>query len=79
MDSKTARESVIKPKLIEILGATIANALLTHALVSSMQGKTEQERIRLMVAFICSDHRVIELWGASQTERQKKEWLALAV
>ena len=77
MDAKTARETVIKPKLIEVFGNTIASSLITNATLAGLKGTTEHDKLNLMVEAICSDKKVVAMWGTSQTERQKKEWLGL--
>ena len=77
MDAQTARETVIKPKLVEVFGNTIASSLITKAAMAGMAGTSEQEKLKLMADFICADPRVLGMWGNAQTERQKKEWLAL--
>ncbi len=77
MDAKTARETVIKPKLVEVFGNAIASSLLTPAIVAGMQGTTEQDKLRLMVEAICSNPKVVGMWGAAQTDRQKRQWLTL--
>lgn len=77
MDAKTVRETVIKPKLIGMFGNSIASSLLTRATTAGMRGNTEQEKLKLMIEAICSDQRVVGMWGATQTARQKTEWLKL--
>ncbi|MCL5960123.1 MAG: hypothetical protein M1358_12565 [Chloroflexi bacterium] len=77
MDAKTARETVIKPKLVEVFGNTIASTLITGAIAAGMKGSSEHEKLKLMVECICANQKVVGMWGASQTERQKREWLNL--
>jgi len=77
MDAQTARETVIKPKLVEVFGNAIASSLITKAAMAGMAGTSEQEKLKLMADFICADPRVLGMWGNAQTERQKREWLAL--
>ena len=77
MDAQTVREKTIKPKLIEMVGNSIASALITVATVEGAGGASEQEKLRLTVNSICADPRVLGMWGNAQTEKQKKEWLAL--
>ena len=74
MDAKTAVETVIKPKLIEIFGDRITNFAIIKANGILAQGKTEQEKLKLAVNSICSDPKVKGMWGAAQTEKQKQEW-----
>jgi len=75
MDVKTIRETVIKPKLIEIFGNIIANSLLSKATLASMKGITEKDKLQLIVECICSDPKVKGMWGTAQSMRQKTEWL----
>ena len=77
MDAKTARETVIRPKLAELFGNTMASALTTQATLAGMQGTTEQDKLRRMVEAICSSPKVVGMLGAAQMERQKREWLRL--
>ena len=77
MDAQTARETIIKPKLGEVFGNAIASNLITKATIASQSGTSEQEKLKLIVDSICADARVTGMWGNAQTERQKKEWLAL--
>lgn len=78
MDVRTLRDTLIKPKLVEMFGNGMALTLLTVALSASMKGKTETERIHLMVEAICSDKRVVGMWGAARAQQQKNEWMKLA-
>jgi len=79
MDAKTIKETVIKPKLIEIFGNTIGNSLITKATLAGMRGNSEQEKLALMVEAICSNPIVVGMWGAAQTEKLKQEWLKCLV
>jgi len=77
MDAQTARETVIKSKLVEVFGNAIASSLITKAAMAGMGGASEQEKLRLTADYICADPKVLGMWGNAQAERQKKEWLAL--
>ena len=77
MDAKTVREQIIRPKLEEVFGSTITNALITLSIAAGMGGKTEPEKLKLMVESICSDPKVVSMWGAAQIATYKKEWMAL--
>ena len=77
-DAKTMRETIIKPKLTEMFGVTLASVLLTDATLAGMAGKTEREKIQIMLDKICGDKKVLGMWGAAQTAKQKQEWLKLA-
>jgi hypothetical protein len=77
MDAKTALETVLKPKLTEVFGTSMGGFLVTKAFGAGISGKSDAEKLQLMVESICSDPKVIGMWGASQTARQKGEWLCL--
>jgi hypothetical protein len=77
VDVWTIRETVIKPKLIEVFGTAIGNFLLTNGIVAGMQGSTEEEKLRLTVESICSDPRAVGMWGKVGAEKQKQEWFGL--
>ncbi len=76
MDAKTVRETIIKPKLVDVFGTAIANTLVTKSIAAGMTGGTEQEKLKLMIEAICSDPKVVGMWGAAQTEKQKRAWIA---
>ena len=78
MDAKEVRESIIKPKLAEVFGNIIANALVSKAAVAGMKGSTDKEKLTLIVESICSDQKVVGMWGEAQTNKQKNEWLKFA-
>jgi hypothetical protein len=77
MDAKTARDTVIKPKLVETFGASMAGLLMIKAINAGMAGSTEAEKLRLAAESICSDPKVVAMWGAAQAARQKDEWSKL--
>jgi acyl dehydratase len=77
MDAQTARETVIRAKLVEVFGGAIASSLVTKAAIAGMSGTSEKEKLQRAVDSICADARVLGMWGAAQAERQKKEWLSL--
>ena len=77
MDAKTIREKFIRPKLTEIFGSVIANALVSKAALAGMKGTNELEKLTMTVECICSDAKVIGMWGMTQSGKQKEEWLKL--
>ena len=77
MEAKEVREKIIKPKLAEFFGNIIANALVSKAAIAGMKGSSDKEKLRLMVESVCSDQKVIGIWGMAQTNKQKNEWLNL--
>ena len=76
MDARTVRDTIIKPKLAEVFGTTMTNALITTSIAAGIGGGTEQEKLKLMVESICSDPQVLSMWGAALTEKQKQAWLS---
>lgn len=75
MDPKTLREEVIRPKLVELFGSTVANTILTDSILAGMAGNTEQEKLKLIVESVCSDQKVVTMLGAAQLQKQKQEWM----
>lgn len=78
MDAKTLRDTVIKPKLVELLGGNLGLAVLTTGLSASMKGKTDSEKAHLMVEAVCADKKLVGMMGAARAQQQKNEWLKLA-
>ena len=77
MEAKEVREKVIKPKLAEFFGNIIANALVSKAAIAGMKGGSNKEKLKLMVECICTDQKILGIWGVAQTNKQKNEWLNL--
>ncbi len=75
MDAAAARDSIIKPKLAEIFGRSNANMLVGRSMAAAAKGSSEQEKFKLMVDFICSDPKVVGMWGNAQAQKQSEEWL----
>ncbi len=75
MKAETIIDSTIKPQLVEALGRQVANSLLTRATLSyvSTDG-SEKERYETLLYSICSDKRVIGVWGKQDAARQMTEW-----
>lgn len=76
MDAKTIRENEIKPKLVDSFGAALASMLLTKAIAASMKGGTEQEKLQLTIDAICTDAKVVGMWGGMRINQLKSEWLS---
>lgn len=80
MDAETAIETRIKPQLIEAFGRQVVNSLLTHATFAYViTDGSEEERFEAFIDSICSDDRVLGLWGGRTVARQRKGWGALVV
>ncbi len=76
MDAKTVRDTIVKPKLVEVFGNAIANLLVTKSMSAGMKGTNEQEKLQLMLDSICSDNKVIGMWGEAQTAKHKQSWMS---
>lgn len=78
MDTETAIETRIRPRLINTFGRRVANSLLTLATLSYVTaGGSEREKYKAFVRSICSDERVVSVWGEGVTARREEEWKAL--
>lgn len=75
MDIEAIIETRIKPQLVEAFGRQTANSLLTQATLSyvSADGE-EQERFEVFVKTICSDERVLEVWGQRGAAERVEDW-----
>ena len=78
MDLTSFRETVIKPKLVEAFGGTMASNLVTSAIVASMKDSGDKQKAEMFVDAICSNPKVVGLWGAAQARKQRGDWLAKA-
>ena len=78
MDSEKAIETEIEPQLVEDFGQEVANLLLTRAtLCYATMIAGERQRFEAFVHSICTDGRVIEVWGQETAAVQGKRWRAL--
>jgi len=77
MDANSICDKIIKSKLTDILGRTMAQALYSKAQFAAVRAINESERLALFVDFICADPHFIGMWGTAQAARQKQEWLGL--
>ena len=77
MKFSSIRDKVIKPKLIDMLGKTMAEEIYTYARFASAKGKNDRESLHYFVDRTCSDQRFLGMWGTAQADKQKKEWLDL--
>jgi hypothetical protein len=71
------RDDVIKPKLIDILGKAMAESIYKNAGFATLGVRGEQETLQAFLEKTCSDPRFVGMWGTSQAEKQKREWLEL--
>ena len=78
MDTETAIQSQIEPKLIDAFGRQLANSLLTRATLCYVTAHGgEETRYEAFVHAICSDERLVQSWGTSEAAEQEKSWRAL--
>lgn len=77
MKFTTIRDKVIKPKLIDMLGNTMAKDMFTKARFASANERDEKGMLKVFVTMICSDPKFLGMWGTAQAEKQKMEWLEL--
>jgi len=75
VDTETIIETQIEPKLIEAFGLQVTHSLLTRATLCyvAVDGDEEQ-RYAAFVRSICSDERVIGVWGAVDAAGQEQAW-----
>jgi methylenetetrahydrofolate dehydrogenase (NADP+)/methenyltetrahydrofolate cyclohydrolase len=75
MDIEAIIDAKIKPQLIEAFGRQTANSLVTQATLAyvSTDG-IEQERFEVFVQTICSDPRVLEVWGKRGAAERVEDW-----
>ena len=77
MDMDTLQEKVITPKLIESFGGSLGKIIATNAVMSTFKVTDVQERKKVYVEAVCSHKRVVAMWGESQAQKLKREWMAL--
>lgn len=77
MKFSSIRDKVIKPKLIDILGKSLAEEIYTNARFAAAKGKDDRECLQYFVEKTCSDPHFLGMWGTAQAQKQKKEWLDL--
>lgn len=71
------RDEVIKPKLIDMLGNTMADDIYRKAGYATLGVTNELEIPRIFVDKACLDPRFFGMWGTAQAEKQKSEWMEL--
>lgn len=71
------RDDVIKPKLIDMLGKAMAETIYKNAGFATACVRGERETLHVFLDKTCSDPRFVGMWGTSQAEKQKMEWLEL--
>ncbi len=71
------RDKVIKPKLIDMLGKTLAEDIYTTAQFATASTNDDRQKLRIFIDKICSDPRFIGMWGTAQADKQSREWFEL--
>jgi len=71
------RDEVIMPKLVDMLGKAMAEHVGKEARFATAGARDDHERLQITVEKTCSDPRFLGMWGKSQAQKQKKEWLEL--
>lgn len=77
MTFEEIRDRVIKPKLTDILGKTLADGLYTKARFATTGARGQRRQLETFVEMVCTDPHFIGMWGTVQAARQEKEWLEL--
>jgi hypothetical protein len=78
VDTERAIEAHIEPKLLGAFGRQVTNALLTGATLRYVIAEgAEENRFAVLVHTLCSDERVISVWGAKGAAEQEEAWKAL--
>jgi hypothetical protein len=78
VDTETAIQTQIEPRLVGALGRSVANALLTQATLCYVTTMgTESKRYEAFVHSLFSDERLIEVWGLEGARERGNTWLEL--
>ena len=74
MNATQVRDTVIKPKVLELMGERMGNSLLFRAATAAMSGSTEGEKLENTIKVVCSDPAFADMCGAAQITKYKTEW-----
>lgn len=77
MKATTIRDKIVKSKLIDMLGRTMAEEIYNKALFAATSAQSDEQNLQIFVERTCSDPKFIGMWGKAQAARQKSEWLGL--
>ena len=77
MDINTLKETVIMPKLIESFGSSLGGIIAGNALIPTHKINDAQEKKKVFVETVCSHKRVVAMWGESEAQKLKREWMSL--
>jgi hypothetical protein len=78
MDFNTIKDTIIKKKLAEVFGDNMGTLILNMGVAQSNKGSNDKEKVDLLVDFICSNPKIIAVWGAAEAGKIKQQWKALA-
>ena len=81
MNSKDTFDNIVKPKLAEVFGNFMGNAISSTAYLKAFQeiakGNTDgMDTYTLVIEIICSAEQTIAMWGENGAQKQKEEWLS---
>ena len=82
MNSKDTFDNVVKPKLTEVFGNFMGNAISSQAYLKAFQeiakGNTNgADTYTLVIEIICSSEQTVGMWGENGAIKQKEEWLSM--
>jgi hypothetical protein len=75
MDSRTLRDKLIKPKLVESFGNVLASSIMISGTSAGMTAANDDAKKIAIIDAICSNPKVKSMWG-SKVNRFKREWMA---
>lgn len=76
MDPKAALEEKVKPKLEDTFGKAVAMLIVMSATNSSGASvvSLDETDYRRLCGAICTDPRVVNMWGQAGAQAQQLEW-----
>ena len=82
MNAKDTFVNIVKPKLAEVFGNFMGNAISSQAYLQAFkeiaQGNTNgSDTYTLVIEIICSCEQTIAMWGENGAQKQKEEWLRM--
>jgi hypothetical protein len=78
VDAEPIIKAQIEPELVDAFGLQAANSILTRAtLCYVLADGGARARYEALVYAICSDERVIGLWGRRRAKEQERTWLGM--
>ena len=77
MNYLNIRDDIIKPKLTDMLGKTLAENLTNNAHIKTIGTHVDRQKLQIFVDKVCTDENFLGMWGTAQAAKQKNEWLGL--